>query len=713
MKNLKLFVIAIITMFVVVVGVSAAEMPAYATNDGTCTVDNIADLEAAISAKWEKTKKNGEVVEVSCTDIVIKKGSNITFDRDLTFNGDGNLEANEGNVVLDLNGHTITFANDIYFEISDTANVTLKNGSLVQTSNGMSIIDLSQGATLKTSALTINVNGKEVFEEGEHYVPYAFDVYGLSNTEQATLVVSADTVVNVPHGNGLLLADHVNVKLDGTWNTYGSLVVDDGATKTTNVTFVGGTYTTEYGISIPIKKGNWVFNGGTFISNNVAVYVNNVTNGSTQTVKINNGVFETKNNGSKPLMADTLKNFVYGGIFKAPIISDELNSDYVANDPSVTKVVENRVTYVGRESTIGIKESANGKVESSKTSAVTGQEVTLTVTPDEGYVLGALTVTYGEGNKLEVTANEDGTYTFAMPANYVMVSAEFVKTYKVEVATNITNGKVTVNNPIAKEGDTVTVTVTPDEGYEVSKVFVNGTEIKVNEDGTYSFAMPASDVTVSAEFEKVQINNPEAGGHETETGIVVEDNKGTKEVTLSENTNDVLKESLKNTKDKELQEFLASNNVTVHLESNKVAKENVAAEVVEKFESVVKGATVAEYFDLDILVTAEGVDEVHYLKELSKPITLTVDLPKLPEVAKGYTRTYYILREHNGVYEKLNATLTKDGKLSFATDKFSKYAIAYEDVKNPDTLDSIVSIVTLAISSIGTAGYSIKKFIRK
>ena len=328
-----------------------------------------------------------------------------------------------------------------------------------------------------------------------------------------------------------------------------------------------------------------------------------------------------------------------------------------------------------------------------------------------------LTITGGQFDRQDPNnnfASEPQDMSNYMPEGYsVDQYGKITETiYTVEVEES-EYGKVAVDLTKAKAGETVTVTVTPDEGYEVSKVFVNGTEIKANEDGTYSFAIPASDVKVSAEFEKVQINNPEAGGHETETGIVVEDNKGTKEVTLTTEANDVLKESLTKTTDKELQEFLASNNVTIHLESNKVAKENVATEVVEKFESVVKGATVAEYFDLDIIVTADG-KEVHYLKELSKPITLTVDLPTtLPEVAKGYTRTYYILREHDGVYEKLNATLTKDGKLSFATDKFSKYAIAYEDVKNPDTLDSIVSIVTLAISSIGTAGYSIKKFIRK
>ena len=48
---------------------------------------------------------------------------------------------------------------------------------------------------------------------------------------------------------------------------------------------------------------------------------------------------------------------------------------------------------------------------------------------------------------------------------------------------------------------TVTLTVTPNEGYAVKSVKYNDTEITpVN--GVYSFTMPAEDVTVSAEFEK-------------------------------------------------------------------------------------------------------------------------------------------------------------------------------------------------------------------
>ena len=62
----------------------------------------------------------------------------------------------------------------------------------------------------------------------------------------------------------------------------------------------------------------------------------------------------------------------------------------------------------------------HGAVASDKASAVEGQTVTLTVTPEEGYMLDSLTVTDGNGNEVTVT---NGSFT--MPACDVTVTAAF------------------------------------------------------------------------------------------------------------------------------------------------------------------------------------------------------------------------------------------------------------------------------------------------
>ena len=58
--------------------------------------------------------------------------------------------------------------------------------------------------------------------------------------------------------------------------------------------------------------------------------------------------------------------------------------------------------------------------------ATEGDEVTITVTPDEAYKLDDLSVTAG-GKEVALTAGGDGTYTFTMPSADVKISATFAK----------------------------------------------------------------------------------------------------------------------------------------------------------------------------------------------------------------------------------------------------------------------------------------------
>ena len=67
------------------------------------------------------------------------------------------------------------------------------------------------------------------------------------------------------------------------------------------------------------------------------------------------------------------------------------------------------------------------------------------------------------------------------------------------------NGAVELSAKTAKEGQKVTVTVTPDAGFELVSLVVadedgDALELTENADGTYSFEMPAGDVTVHASF---------------------------------------------------------------------------------------------------------------------------------------------------------------------------------------------------------------------
>lgn len=77
--------------------------------------------------------------------------------------------------------------------------------------------------------------------------------------------------------------------------------------------------------------------------------------------------------------------------------------------------------------------------------------------------------------------------------------------YAVTVPDKTENGSLSVSSKNAKRGSDVTVTATPDKGYEVDDIVAkdakgNKLTLKDNGDGTYTFTMPASKVTVTAAF---------------------------------------------------------------------------------------------------------------------------------------------------------------------------------------------------------------------
>ena len=100
----------------------------------------------------------------------------------------------------------------------------------------------------------------------------------------------------------------------------------------------------------------------------------------------------------------------------------------------------------------------------------------------------------------------------------------------------------------------------------------------------------------------------------------------------------------------------------------------------------------------------------------------------LPKVETGYTRTFFVIRLHDGKAEVIAKDLVaKDGIVTFETDKFSTYAIAYEDTleeakdtpkeeakeeikedakenaSNPKTGDQIIfAVIVLIVAVIGT-----------
>ncbi len=74
-----------------------------------------------------------------------------------------------------------------------------------------------------------------------------------------------------------------------------------------------------------------------------------------------------------------------------------------------------------------ISVTTGGTAEVDKSDPNPGDQVTVTVKPDNGYQVKTVTVTDANGVSIAVTDNGDGTYTFTQPESRVTVRAEFEK----------------------------------------------------------------------------------------------------------------------------------------------------------------------------------------------------------------------------------------------------------------------------------------------
>ncbi len=115
----------------------------------------------------------------------------------------------------------------------------------------------------------------------------------------------------------------------------------------------------------------------------------------------------------------------------------------------------------------------------------TGATLAIPATLAEGDYTVQVEVTDAESNK----ANKQIYFSVVAPAVL----------YPVTIAAGIENGEITVDKTEAAEGETVTVTATPAEGFALEAITVNGIAITAT-----TFPMPAEAVEVGATFAEVK-----------------------------------------------------------------------------------------------------------------------------------------------------------------------------------------------------------------
>ena len=373
--------------------------------------------------------------------------------------------------------------------------------------------------------------------------------------------------------------------------------------------------------------------------------------------------------------------------------------------------------------TVKSNNDAYGTASADVKEAAEGTKVTLTAVPKTGYK-------FVEWKSDDVTITDS---TFTMPAKEVEITAVFEEKapdeFDITVA-KTTNGTVTVKGgkTASVKDETIDLVITPDKGYEVDTVKVNGEAIT----GT-SFTMPEKDVTIEVTFKK-------------STYTVTVDAAANGTVTADKATaqmGDTVTVTATPDKDYELSQItvngtaitgntftMPAENVTVAAEFKKigsadaevVAPEGVSVSFAGSKEDILKAVFGDDYaalveagykldvvmtvknesavsaddkalvegalssdmhvgliIDVSLVMTKDGVSTV--VSNSSKPVSFAIGVPD-SIIADG--RTYSVIRVHNGAAENIGGTYDAANKtITVTSDKYSTYAVVYKDAPKP------------------------------
>lgn len=462
----------------------------------------------------------------------------------LTIEGEGSLNASgssSGILVQSNNGNaTLTIQNA---EVTATSTV----GVGVQVRSGA-----QKSASLTVDGGSLTATGMSEYGAGIRYT-FGSSSFG---SGKPSLTVSGNTIVRANGG----IANNSSTSIQyGTGNEENGGIVFDGSAGTVygSVTLQenleigeGESLTLDDGASLNAGNHNVIVDGGTLDESIANSLGDSVKYAPTITTHPKNVEVKEKETATFTVEA-TGSDLSYqwqqstNNGSKWTNITGETNTTYTIatttmdmNDTQYRCVVENDIGKVTSDAatltvtaiptySITVETDGNGTAFASPASAPEGTTITLTATPNSGYHFDRFEVVSGN---ITITNN-----TFTMPAEPVTVKAVFDRDssggahhpdagsttttssdrYEIETPSDVENGSVKVSPSKAEKGDTVTVTVTPDDGYALDKLAVydeDGDKLDLNDkgDGKFTFQMPKGDVSIEVSFAPIENTTPKA-----------------------------------------------------------------------------------------------------------------------------------------------------------------------------------------------------------
>ena len=417
---------------------------------------------ADVSLTIEVSQGTSNITGTGGIRVVSKAG-----DASLSISGPGSLEvknvSNDSGIVLigsknvnlGINSADVTISNVQYYGVQLAAGdackstATINDGNLTVSdsvvgiyfmrlyTSGPSSLTVSGNAMVDTEGRTGGIiNGSpDSFQIGADGESGGIVFNGKSGTVYGNVTLQDD--LEIKSGESLTVGKDATLTVpEGTTLTNnGTVTTEEGGTLTGNITnappkintegLSEGTVNTEYNQTLAADNNptSWsVTNGalpnGLTLENGTISGTPTAAGTSTFTVKANNNY----GSDSKSL------SITIGAQTNVPVTGVTLNKSETTLTVGGTDTLTAHWAYIPPADPsyqIAVPATPNGAVTVSPTSAKEDQVVTITVTPNSGYELTALTVTDFFGNQVDISRNSDGTYSFVMPASQVTVSAVF------------------------------------------------------------------------------------------------------------------------------------------------------------------------------------------------------------------------------------------------------------------------------------------------
>ncbi|HPE95855.1 MAG TPA: hypothetical protein PLT66_07315, partial [Bacillota bacterium] len=214
---------------------------------------------------------------------------------------------------------------------------------------------------------------------------------------------------------------------------------------------------------------------------------------------------------SLPLFTMAGEKATVTAVFALIETSDESLPDESVPDESVPDESVPDESVSGAAHSITVVQASHGKITVDKTSAVKGETVKATYTPDSGYELKRIII----NNAIVSRA------TFAMPDIDVVVTGLFVlKSTEAEkekhtvTVTVVGQGSALANCSDAYEGDSVMIDVMSADGFVFQSISFNGTTY-TDESPRYTLTMPDNDVEITVVFTEIDDTSPQESSDET------------------------------------------------------------------------------------------------------------------------------------------------------------------------------------------------------